>query len=82
MTCEECKGACCESMVIGLRGFSSEQQKYFEYHGELTDKGVRLLTKCKHLINGKCNIYPMRPQICRDYKEGSESCKEAIKRFR
>lgn len=89
MTCEECKGACCESIAVYLPGLSKDEFRYLSYHGEITDKerggrkGVRLLAKCQWLgDNGKCAIYPTRPRVCRDYRQGSEGCLEAIKRFR
>lgn len=79
--CELCKGACCETFVLQPRqwGWSDETTKWIELRGVVETNGVRIYSPCKNLICGVCSDYENRPEVCKVYEVGSESCRNAIK---
>lgn len=82
--CELCKGACCESMKINLsplypKLITFDTLRWIQAHGTVEEGGLRLETRCKHLIGGGCSIYSQRPQICRTYEFGGRYCREAVR---
>ena len=70
--CAQCDGACCRaftSIVLSWTEFQTLQS-----HGasrlELSLSGqTRLIidTGCEFLVDGRCAIYPLRPEICRRF---------------
>ena len=79
--CEICKGACCEFIHLKLPE-QVDMLKWLLCHGESWHDGVALDCRCKHLKDGLCQIYDTRPDICRNFKVGSNDCKNAILRQR
>jgi len=75
---QKCNGDCCGNDVI----FKPQELKAIEsivnlkkYKKEAINDGYRLSTrgikneKCVFLKNGKCSVYSVRPEICKDYGE-------------
>jgi len=86
-SCLECKGACCEEFNLPDTNARDDASRWFALHGRVTIPGKpKLLTfECKCTVlspDGSCLIYPDRPYICRDYKNGGPSCLEVIQRRR
>ena len=80
--CSLCRGACCEAIILPVKARDSDNQRWLEYHGEMTDFGIYLECKCSKLKNGKCSIYQSRPNVCLDFPVGSPGCLAAIARRR
>jgi Fe-S-cluster containining protein len=84
--CAECRGACCESLVIPLVTEQEDFARWLGYHGRMEGKGMRRVVEieapCKYLEAGQCGIYDMRPDFCRDFPVGGPSCLETIRRRR
>jgi len=80
--CDVCKGACCESIVLGVRYEDKDAQRWLSYHGEVRENGVRFECRCSKLRHGKCTIYDSRPEVCRVFEVGSPACLEAIEHRR
>ena len=74
--CFTCKGACCESIVVQFETATDESLEWLNLHeGVMADKkSMRFECKCSMLKDGLCSIWNKRPQICRQYKIGSEAC--------
>ena len=46
--------------------------------GRVTADTWRIRSKCENLgADGKCIIYDDRPDVCKEYKPGSEQCETA-----
>jgi len=80
--CELCRGACCEAIVLPVKVQDPDIQRWIEYHGQPTDRGIYFECKCSKLKDGKCSIYEDRPKVCRVFEVGSAGCLTAIKRRR
>jgi len=79
--CFDCDQACCKTAVVevdpprSLRGYSD--LLFYLYHKDtqiVAVKGngkihwyVEFLSPCRNLANGRCSIYPWRPEVCREY---------------
>jgi Fe-S-cluster containining protein len=74
--CDDCNAACCRQVVIRLGKVSDDQGKWCRMHGALDSEGLwRLAVPCQHVTDdGRCAIYGMRPQVCRDYEAGGARC--------
>jgi hypothetical protein len=76
-------GACCESIIIPppLPGGAGG---WLALHGErLQDGSLELETRCRRLgWLGDCLIYADRPQNCRDYAPGCDTCRATVSRRR
>ncbi|MBK7402648.1 MAG: YkgJ family cysteine cluster protein [Myxococcales bacterium] len=84
LDCETC-GACCVDNAVVL---DAEDLKRFRDGGRADllkrtsrKNGVRLLPlarekprPCIHLKELRCSIYPVRPNMCRDFPAGTEQC--------
>lgn len=78
--CELCAGACCETVVFPLPvDPPPDTVRWLGYHGEIRNRTIRVDAPCSKLDGGKCSIWSMRPQPCRDYEVGSPACKAAVK---
>ena len=80
--CENC-GECCNHIAIEIdkpKDFDEFTEIiWYLMHENITvgidhedDWYIEFKTPCKARINGKCEIYNLRPQICRDYT--AEDC--------
>lgn len=79
--CEICRGACCESMVMGLP--HGDFGVWLRYHGEPIGKErVELPSPCRMLVEGKCSVWESRPEHCRCYEVGGEACRATVRRRR
>jgi len=76
--CAICNGACCRGVSIPL---SAEPQgdvrRWMETRGAVVGATWHIDSVCKHLHMGRCSIYDVRPQNCRDYEPGCDACKAA-----
>lgn len=80
LPCKNCNGDCCGPDVYFNKDELKEIEKLVSIKKfklekaldgnsfKLSTKGV-VNTKCVFLKNGKCSIYSVRPQICKDYGE-------------
>ena len=77
-----CGGACCKSFKLPVKLFDSDDvNRWLELHAsDKEGEALRFDTSCNMLCDGKCSIYKERPQMCKDYAVGSQSCREAIQR--
>ena len=82
--CFICKGACCESIAIGLKSIDQDNIDWLNLHEgvKATKQEIRFEVKCSELKDGLCNIHDTRPQICRKYQVGSPACLNAINQRR
>lgn len=78
--CEMCQGACCKSIAFPSSWFGAEMD-WVKLHGSLEGDRVRFNQPCSKLCDGKCTIYETRPEACKAYPVGSESCLRAVKLF-
>ncbi len=83
MKCLECKGACCEMLVVPFFP-NAVALEYWGARGQLLreedETSVALDTRCPKLTRvGRCSIYENRPKICADFKVGGSGCLEAVK---
>ena len=79
--CEICKGACCESIVVGKP--EGDEGLWLAFHGKTigADK-IELETPCQMLCAGKCSIWKLRPSNCAAYDVGGDGCRETVIRRR
>jgi Fe-S-cluster containining protein len=86
MNCLECKGACCEQLVLPVPspiGKTGDAFDFLAARGDLKGKGVVLEQRCARLTEeGQCSIYGFRPRFCKDYKAGGPACLAAVARRR
>ena len=78
--CDICGGSCCKSIAFPASWFKGNMD-WVKLHGSLESDRVRFPVPCKELCDGKCTIYPERPEACKTYKVGSISCMRAVKLF-
>ena len=81
--CLECRGACCESLV--LRAENGEQGAWLRVFAArpLPDAEVEFEVRCSRLAAcGRCGIYDERPAICRDFAPGGAACLDVVRRRR
>ena len=87
MKCSECRGACCEQLILPVANDQATLD-FLAVRGQvLLDNraapGVRLECPCPKLTDeGRCGIYELRPVICSTYKAGGPACLEAVRRRR
>lgn len=81
--CEQCNGACCRSRYMFSEKATPQKLKekeMWEMSGIIVVENGEYLEyyaqPCKNLNQetGKCNIYPDRPQICKDFMPGCYEC--------
>ena len=78
--CEYCTAKCCRYLALPLprrpkTWTEFDEVRWFLSHEKISvfvDKGewyILVHNECQHLLHdGRCGIYEIRPQICRDYK--------------
>lgn len=76
--CFKCGGACCKYIWFPIPEDTEKNTlQWFKNHRGVLIKGNRILfnLQCKYLQNGKCSIYPNRPDFCKQFKIKGNSCK-------
>ena len=71
MKCSECKTkSCCKEFTIRVKVSSETKGSIFETHfGDgYYIIPIKIEHTCPHLIDGLCDIYEDRPDVCRNYK--------------
>ncbi len=82
MNCDECRGACCETIIIPL-SVHEDTDRWVILHGQRVGARVALNCKCTALTEGgRCSIYSDRPEICQAYPAGGADCLETVRAFR
>ena len=82
--CFECRGACCESIIIDFGpSLSEEGKEYMNVRAEVerldgNKTGYRVRNQCPKLVNGLCSIHETKPKICKDGAIGSQWCLNAV----
>ena len=79
--CVICRVACCEGMWVSLT-CDTWTDEWMATRGEVRGSMVYVAARCKHLVDGRCSIYEDRPQVCRNYARGCDSCRETVARLR
>ena len=86
MNCLECRGACCEQLILPAPSPFGETADSFDFlaaRGDVLKESVILDCRCPHLEpDGRCSCYDVRPRFCRDYKAGGPACLAAVRRRR
>jgi Fe-S-cluster containining protein len=88
MKCEECRGACCEELVIcsSVQGasFPGADKEFMDVRGVLVEDGVyAVASMCPELdYRGRCRIYDDRPLACALLTPGGKECLDAVRRRR
>ena len=78
--CEICGGSCCKSIALPRQWFEGSID-WVKLHGSLEDDRVRFNQPCSKFCNGKCTIYAERPNACKTYPVGCDSCLRVIRIF-
>lgn len=86
MNCLECRGACCEQLILPL-GPNRTVFEFMRARGQVKHShGLNIVIldcRCPKLDEeGLCSIYEQRPVHCRAYKAGGAACIEAVRRNR
>ena len=83
MKCEECRGACCETIIIPLSKDEEDTNRWAILHGKRIGARVALNCQCSALTDqGRCSIYSDRPDMCRTYPAGGALCLETVRALR
>lgn len=94
MKCEECRGACCESVLLPLYpnptgSFQvNEINRWLALHGKIEHRfnghdHVELEVRCTQLTPaGRCACYDTRPIPCALYAPGGEDCLKTVSQRR
>lgn len=82
--CAQCKGACCETLVVPIESFASPDSfdtlRWASLRGTVKNRRLRVEARCSALSEcGACTIHATRPQPCRDYAVGSPGCLDAVR---
>jgi Fe-S-cluster containining protein len=80
--CKSCGGRCC----VGIIEVQSADELFKDgllTVSSLAGDGSRVMKtnetgRCVALQDGRCSIYDRRPQICKDFKTGSECCSSFV----
>jgi Fe-S-cluster containining protein len=82
ITCFECDQICCRTAVIevdppkSFRDYSDLLFYLFHFDTEVViaknggkkEWFVEFMTRCRFLVDGRCEIYEQRPLVCREYE--------------
>ena len=83
MNCEECGGACCETIIIPLSPHDDDTNRWALLHGQRVGSNVALNCRCSALTDaGRCGIYDNRPVMCQTYQAGGAHCLENVRALR
>lgn len=81
--CEQCGGACCESVTLEIAGQNNDFLRFLELRSipQMTEKGTiarNFNVPCSMLRCGRCLIYDTRPQMCKDFPPGGAHCRSTV----
>lgn len=79
MNCDNC-GSCCKFIELDIKDITTDLIKWFHFHNIEYDKireKIIIPLRCLYLKNNRCEIYDLRPEICREFKENGEKCQIA-----
>lgn len=83
MDCGVCRGACCESITLDVQFGTDDLQRFLELRTKpvLVDGRYQrnFNVPCSALMDGRCGIYPHRPQVCRDFAPGAPACLATVR---
>lgn len=73
LPCDECKGQCCNYPAMSnaeLQDMQKANPLIFKFQKiQLSENKLVLVGQCPFLIKGKCSVWEVRPQVCKDYGE-------------
>lgn len=83
MNCALCRGACCESLTVGLdtTALAADERRWVELHAVgIEGPAVTFAARCTMLTAaGRCAIYDERPDICQDFAVGGAGCLATVR---
>lgn len=82
MNCQECRGACCETMLVPNEQSDPDTELWLGLRvvGPMDGERLALRCKCSALTEGgACEIYQARPMICRAFEAGGADCLETVR---
>ena len=83
MDCAVCRGACCESITLSVTMPTDDLMRFVELRTKPTTQNGQIMRNfevpCSALIEGRCGIYPNRPQVCRDFAPGGPGCLATVR---
>lgn len=86
MNCAICRGACCESLTVGLdlTDLPPDARRWVRLHAVgAKDAQVTFAARCTELsAEGRCQIYAERPQLCVAFEIGGHDCLATVRRLR
>jgi len=74
--CDGC-GACCSFLIFKMRAVNRVDGQLLEWRGcRFAGEDMAIPLPCKHLDleTKKCKIYEDRPQACKDFEIGCNTC--------
>ncbi len=83
--CAECRGACCETILVPVKTASPDTKRWIIMHmGVMIQPGLyEFPLPCTALrADGTCMVYETRPKPCKDYPVGGPDCLATIERRR
>lgn len=80
MKCSECRGACCESVLVPLPPPAPDRARWLALRGIGLVAGFHEFpVRCTALTDaGRCGIYEDRPVLCRVYEPGGADCLQTV----
>lgn len=83
MNCERCRGACCETLTVGIdtSQLPPDTARWVRLHASSYDtEQTTFAAPCTELdAVGRCRIYADRPDICRNFAVGSRDCLKTVR---
>ncbi len=76
--CAQCGGECCKYITIPLSELEELDIPWLQARGMLYGPVWRIKSRCPRLTDeGKCAIYETRPETCKMFEVGGQSCRRA-----
>jgi len=75
--CSRCAACCCRLEVM-LMGEDRVPERFVirdRWGGEVMSRGEDGWCAALDRLTMRCTIYPVRPQVCRDYPTGGSDCR-------
>lgn len=86
MTCDRCRGACCESFTLfasDVRMPNADTTRWVSLHAIAQHEAYTFACPCRVLTpEGRCGIYADRPEVCRVMPVGGSHCFDMVRRHR
>ncbi len=86
MNCQECRGACCESINLDIVfvPLDKDAARWLSLHGtEQEDGQLSFECRCRMLTDqGRCSIWEDRPMTCELFVAGSQKCLDTVRQRR